>query len=72
MAVPKQTVITYHTLDHDVAKGRIQAYINKYPGARTSTIIDSLRINPEQVSDILEELETERLVYSTEIGAGPT
>jgi hypothetical protein len=71
MAKPKQTIVTYHTLNHDEAKVKIEAYINKYPGARTSKIIDSLSINPEQVVDILEELETERLVYSRDIGQGP-
>lgn len=64
-------VITYHTLDHNEAKTKIEEYINKHPGARTSKIIDSLRINPEQVVKILNELENNELIYSTEVGQGP-
>lgn len=69
LKTPKQAVITYHMLDHDEARNRIQEFVDKNPGARTSKVIDSLRIDPEQVSSILEELESERLIYSRDIGS---
>ncbi|HZD35638.1 MAG TPA: hypothetical protein VE130_10570 [Nitrososphaeraceae archaeon] len=71
MIKPKQTIVTYHTLDHNEAKAMIQDYIRIHPGAMTSKIIDSLRINPEQAVAILNELENNQLIYSTEVGAGP-
>ena len=65
------TTVSYHTLEPNEAKTKVQEYINKYPGARTSKIIESLKINPIQVSDILDELEEEHSIYSREIGEGP-
>jgi hypothetical protein len=71
LTVSKQRVFIYHTLDHAEAKRRIQEFIDNNPGAKTSAIIDTLRIDPEQAVDILDELETENSIYSSEIGSGP-
>jgi predicted ArsR family transcriptional regulator len=49
----------HHTLEPDEAKRRIEEYIYKHPGSKTSEITDSLRINPEQAMDILNDLKKE-------------
>ncbi|MGC1134192.1 MAG: hypothetical protein WA941_15305 [Nitrososphaeraceae archaeon] len=49
----------HHTLEPDEAKRRIEECIYKHPGFKTSEITDSLRINPEQAMDILNDLKKE-------------
>jgi len=49
----------YHTLEPDEAKRRIEECIYKHPGSKTSEITDSLRINPEQAMDILNDSKKE-------------
>jgi len=49
----------HHTLEPDEAKRRIEECIYKHPGSKTSEITDSLRINPEQAMDILNDLKKE-------------
>ena len=54
----------YHTPELDESKRRIEECIYKHPGSKTSEITDSLRINPEQAMDILNDLRKKAGVHS--------
>ena len=55
-------------VDRQAAKERIREFIQKRPGAKTSEIIERLRIDPVQATEILSELKQEGAVLSKPIG----
>jgi hypothetical protein len=54
--------------DRQEAKERIKKFIQVRPGSRTSEIIEGLRIDPVQATEILNELKQEDVVLSRPIG----
>lgn len=64
----RQQLISYQTLDKDTAREEIQEFIRNNPRCTTSQIISKLRINPEQVTEILDELERDGEAYGKIVG----
>ncbi|MFZ0512238.1 MAG: hypothetical protein WAM14_11580 [Candidatus Nitrosopolaris sp.] len=65
--IKKRPEIILKRFDRDTAKKQIYDLINRNPKSRTSAIIERLRINPIQATEILEELESEGFVLSNNI-----
>jgi len=64
----RQQLISYQTLDKDAAREEIQEFIKNNPRCTTSQIISKLRINPEQVAEILDKLERDGVAYGKIVG----
>ena len=62
------SVLHLKIIDKEEAKRKIQQFINKNPGCRTSQIIEKLEIDPELAIRILKELKEEDSVLSKPIG----
>jgi DNA-binding MarR family transcriptional regulator len=64
----RQQLISYQTLDKDTAREEIQEFIRNNPRCTTSQIISKLRLNPEQVTEILDKLERDGMAYGKIVG----
>jgi hypothetical protein len=70
----RQQLISYQTLDKDTAREEIQEFIRNNPRCTDNIstmhwqIISKLRINPEQVTEILDELERDGEAYGKIVG----
>lgn len=59
----RRQVVAYRILDENLAKKEIMEFIRNNPRCTTSQIISKLRMNPEQVAEILDELERDGIAY---------
>lgn len=60
-------VIEFRTVPNDEAKNLVLSYVDSHPNARTSEIIEALKLDPDLAVTVLDELSKEGKLESQDV-----